>query len=61
MLNDYSVYSRKTDMLLAFGTARECAKALGLTLGSFWSMVSRVRTGKNRKYLVYLEDAEDDD
>lgn len=52
---DYTVYLRKTDLPVAFGSARECAVALGLTLGSFYSMVSRVATGRYKKYVVMKE------
>lgn len=52
---DYTVYLRKTDLPVAFGTARKCAAALGMTTGSFYSMVSRVAIGKNKKYVVMKE------
>lgn len=61
----YSVYNAKTDEpLVIFGLAKECAKAMGITLNSFYRSVMRTRQGKIkiRKWAVYedeVEDAED--
>lgn len=43
---DYTVYDRK-GQVVAFGTARECAEAMGIKIGSFYSYVTRYRrTGR---------------
>lgn len=47
---EYTVYDARTDALLATGSARECASMLGLTLGSFYSVVSRGEHGLRGKY-----------
>lgn len=45
--NRYTVYRRKTDMpVMICGTARECAKAMGVTVPSFYSIYSRFRNGR---------------
>lgn len=45
--NRYTVYNRKTDMpVMIGGTARECAKAMGVTLPSFYSIYSRFKNGR---------------
>lgn len=56
----YAVYLRETDELLASGTSAEVTKQLKLaSVKSFYSMVSRVRSGKNKKYEILIEDWED--
>lgn len=57
----YTVYLRKTDELVAAGTARDCAKALNKSLNGFHSMVSKNLTGKHKKYEIIVLDAEDDE
>lgn len=51
----YAVYLRKNDMLIASGTARQCATAMGRSKNSFHCMVSRVESGKNKKFEIYKE------
>lgn len=51
----YTVYSRKLDELLAFGSAAECAKALGITRESFYCLVARAKLRPNGKYEVMIE------
>lgn len=60
-MNDYTVYLNKTDEIVATGTSRKCAASLGLTLDSFYCMVSRVRRGKNQKYSVVTTEEDDSD
>lgn len=57
----YSVYLRKTDEIVAFGTARECAARLGMTLSSFYPTVSRSQSGQQRKYEIISEEIGGDD
>ena len=54
---NYIVYDAKTDDLLAMGTPDECAKALGLkNNAAFHQMVSKVRAGIVKKYVVMKDD-----
>ena len=55
-MKHYTVYSGKTDEIVAVGTSNECAKRLGLTLASFHTMVSRHRRGIPGKYEFIVED-----
>lgn len=57
----YTVYKRKTDELLAFGSARECAKQLGITLASFYSAVSRAKTREEGRYEVFVDEVDEED
>ena len=59
-MNDYTIYLNKTDEVVAFGSSRECAKALGMSRDSFYSMVSRVKKGKNRKYSIVIKNESGD-
>ena len=62
----YSVYSVKTDMpIVISGRIPQCAKALGLTIDSFYSQASKQRSGKysagsKRKYRIVREEADDE-
>lgn len=56
----YAVYLAKTDQLIVSGNSEQCRQKLGMSsLDSFYSMVSRARSGQNRKYEVYIEDWEE--
>ena len=58
----YSVYDSKTEMpLIIYGTSKECAKAMGVTLNSFYRYLIRVREGKIKlhKWLVYEDEVEE--
>lgn len=46
----YTVYLSDTDEVLASGTARECAKKMGLIIESFYCAVDRVRSDKRKIY-----------
>lgn len=41
----YTVYLKKNDGVVVAGTARECAKQMKCSLGSFHSLISRARKG----------------
>ena len=61
----YSVYYKKNDMpLILYASARECAKAMGITLRSFYRYIVFIRSGNRtlRKWAVYEDemDGEDD-
>lgn len=52
----YSVYHKKTDQpLIVYATSKECAKAMGIRLNSFYRYICRMRGGKIqlRKWAVY--------
>ena len=58
----YSVYHTKTDMpLIIYGTSKECAEAMGITVNSFYRYIIRTRQGKIKahKWLVYEDEVED--
>ena len=58
----YSVWNNKTDELIIIdGEARECAKAMNLTLPSFHSAITNARSGKIKKWTIkerYLDGKE---
>lgn len=56
----YALYNRKTDELVCSGTAKECAEALGIPRAYFDSMVSKIKSGKNKKWEVYVDNINDD-
>lgn len=52
----YTVYEAEQDRLVIIGSAKECAAYLGRTVNAFQSMVSKVKSGKNKAYCVVVED-----
>ena len=54
----YTVYLNDTDEVVVCGLADECAKAMNKSLNCFYSMVSKNRFGKSKKYTVYSEKIE---
>lgn len=59
----YSVYRSGTDMPICIhGTAPECAKALGVTVQTFYHYITRFRAGSRKpKKIEIFRDEEDDD
>lgn len=58
----YSVYHIKTEMpLIIYGTANECAEAMGVTLNSFYRYLMRIRQGKIqvRKWQIYEDEVDE--
>ena len=58
----YSVYHRKTDQpLIVYASAKECAKAMGIKINTFYRYICRMRGGKIqlRKWQVYLDSEEE--
>lgn len=51
----YTVYLRSTDEIVCTGDALECANAMHRSLTGFYTMVSRTKSGKNKRYEVYSE------
>ena len=60
----YTVYDNKTDFpIVVDGTADECARALNRSKNSFYSLVSRVLKGENKRYSILrrmIDDAEEE-
>lgn len=52
----YTCYNRRTEEILACGTAKQVSQALGMKMGSFYTAVSRSRTWENYKYDFVIED-----
>lgn len=49
----YTVYDNKTDMpVIIDGTAKECAKAMGLKMSSFYPIVRRSKMGVLKKWYI---------
>ena len=51
----YFVWREKTDELVAYGTARECSEKMGIKLSSFYSEVTRTRSGQHKYYKILVE------
>ena len=51
----YTVYLAEDDRIVAFGTSKDCASMLGMTVSSFHSTVSHVKKGINKRYEIYEE------
>lgn len=50
----YSVYNRKTDQpIYIYGTAQQCAAAMGVTVHSFYTARTRSQKGQNKKYEIF--------
>ena len=67
MVNPYkrfSVYYRKDEMpVMLYGTAYECAAAMGVSRSTFFTYLSRFRKGMRypKKYLIYEDEVEEED
>lgn len=49
----YTVYDNRTDFpVIVDGTARECAKAMGLAPASFYSAVVRAKSGAVKRWHI---------
>lgn len=57
----YTVYDAATEEILASGTSSQCAKALGLTIGSFYCAVYRSQADIQHKYEVLVEEIKKED
>lgn len=57
----YTIYRAKDDSIVCFGSARECAKALDMSMSTFRSMVSRTIHGHSHKYEILIEPASEDE
>ena len=50
----YAVYDSKSDTIVAYGNAEECSRKLKMNAHTFYSMVSKVKSGKNKKYEIVI-------
>lgn len=55
----YTAYLHRTEEILACGTGKQVAEALGMKPGSFYTAVSRSRSWQNRKYDFVIEEIDD--
>jgi hypothetical protein len=58
----YSVYNKKTDMpVYIYGTAEQCAKAMGIKTASFYATHSKIKRGvwTHRHWEIIEEDEVD--
>lgn len=54
----YTVYLSGVDQFVVSGTAEECAAFMETAVGNFYTMVSRVASGTNKRYTIIVEDME---
>ena len=52
-VKEYAVYDGKTEVLVALGTAEECARVLDVTPASLRSYMARAKRGAYRKYSFF--------
>ena len=52
----YTVYASYRDQLIVIGYARQCAAFMGVSLKSFYELVSRVKSGKVKTHCIVVED-----
>lgn len=59
----FSVYNRRTDLpVIIGGTARECAAAMKIELGSFYTIYTKLKNGHkkaSRKWEIFRDDPEE--
>ncbi len=61
MSHYYTVYNNKTDEVVAFGSAKECADKLRLkNVRLFYSYVSKSKSGLIKKYKIVVENNKED-
>ena len=49
----YSVWDNRTDeVVIIDGEARECAEAMGMTLASFYSAITRAKSGAIKRWTI---------
>ena len=53
----YTVYEAP-DKLIVIGFGKECAAYMGMSMNCFRSIVSKVKSGRNKAYCIVVEDLE---
>lgn len=57
----YTIYEADNDEILTIGVEEECTKNLGFTSKKiFREMISKVKIGRNKKYIIVIEEVDDD-
>lgn len=56
----YTVYQAYDDELLTIGIDKDCANNLDMSIETFRSVVTKVKLGKNRRYIIAVEEVDDD-
>lgn len=56
----YTVYEAYHDRLVVIGPARQCAAFMGMSIKSFYELVSRVKSGKVKTHCIVVEDLDAD-
>lgn len=61
----YTVYDRRTDMpVIIGGTARQCAAAMGISLGSFFTIYTKLKNGSNKatqKWEIFKDEPDEEE
>ena len=61
----YTVYDRRTDMpVIISGTAMECAAVMGITLGSFRTIYSKLKNEREQatqKWEIFRDEPEEEE
>ena len=58
----YTVYLRKTDEIVAFGTSKECTEKMGLAdVEQFYALVSKNRAGLQKRYVIVVDEDDEGD
>lgn len=58
LMKYYTVYLKKSDEIVAFGTSEECASQLGFrNRSTFHNIASLSRKGKRKKYEIIVDDS----
>ena len=60
-LSSWVAPTLSVEEVIASGTGPQCAKALGMTMGVFYSTVSHARAGISSKYTFYVEKLKKED
>ena len=56
----YTVYDNSNDEIVAFGSATECMKKLGIKdIEQFYSFVSKTRSGLRKSHTVVVDEEDD--
>lgn len=54
----YTVYRAVDDEILTIGTSKECASNLDMPIEGFRSMLTRVKLGVNKQYIIAIEEVD---
>lgn len=61
-MNYYTVYDNKTENVIVFGDAKQCAQYLGIQVSSFYYAISRQKRRKiEGQYTIVIEEKTETD